>query len=99
MDLEELFEDARRAGLTINSHNGRVVVSGPLGTEHLAVRLVEALEATKVANGSIDTPYVWVGQPTLRQPFPFTPSEYAALDQQRQHYIEQEHPQDDESPP
>jgi hypothetical protein len=99
-DLEELLEEARRVGLTISSYNGHPVVSGPIGTEQLAVRLVEALEAaTPGTNGSIDEPYVWGAHPTFSQSFPFTRAEYAALVQQHQRYMEQEHAQDDESPP
>ena len=39
------MEQAMRAGLTIARHNGHPVVSGPIGTEQLALQLAAALEA------------------------------------------------------
>ena len=77
MDLDQLMDRAMRAGLTIARRNGHPVVSGPIGTEQLALQLAAALEA---AERSIDEPYVF-GQPhpTLAKPGPFTRAEYSRL--------------------
>lgn len=90
VDLEQLMYEAMCAGLRIVSHNGRPVVSGPVGTEQLAIELAAALEAAELTGGNaaIDALYVFgQPQPSLASPGPFTRDEYSRLADLRRRFL------------
>jgi hypothetical protein len=84
VDLDQLMDEAIRAGLTIARRNGHTIIRGPVGTEQLALQLAAALEA---AERSIDEPYVF-GRPypTLVKPWPFRRAEYSSLVELRRRF-------------